>query len=429
MPAFSLPRCVLGVATAATQIEGGELDTNWHRWAAAGRIADGSSPARAADHWNRVTEDVALLKELGIRHYRMGLEWARLEPDDGNFDPEAFAHYRDELTSLHDAGITTLVTLHHFTLPGWFVDSGGWLAADAVPTFLRFVEKVVTELGDLGAEWITINEPNIYATQAYLFGTWPPGQRSFPRSIAVMRALAGAHIAAYVRIHELQPHARVAAAHHLRVFAPAQRRNPAHRAGAVLTRYLFQGALVKAFNTGRSAWPLRAPKGVRPGRYFDFHAINYYSRSTVRGIGDGVAAGADVNDLGWEIYPAGLVEVASWMSVHYPGVPVFLTENGTCDTTDSFRSRFLYDHLAGIAASDLPIERYYHWCFTDNWEWAEGEAARFGLVQLDFATQHRAVKDSGRFYADIIANGGVTEAAHERWVAGQKYPTNAAVQP
>ena len=429
MPAFSLPRCELGVATAATQVEGGDADTNWHRWAEAGRIPDGSSPARAADHWNRVSEDVALLSELGVRHYRMGLEWARLEPVDGIFDPDAFAHYRDELTRLQNAGITTLVTLHHFNLPGWFAESGGWLAADAVPTFLRFVEKVVAELGDLAAEWITINEPNIYATQGYLFGTWPPGQRSFPRTIAVMRSLAAAHIAAYLRVHELQPHARVAAAHHLRVFAPAQRRNPVHGVSATASRFLFQGAVVQAFNTGRSAWPLRLPKGTRPGRYYDFHAINYYSRSTVRGIGGGVAADVAVNDLGWEIYPPGLVEVAGWLSARYPGVPVYITENGTCDATDSFRSRYLYDHLAQIAASSLPIERFYHWCFTDNWEWAEGEAARFGLVHLDFPTQQRTIKDSGRFYADVIANRGVTEAAHERWVAGRHYPSNAPVSP
>ena len=427
MPAFSLPRCVLGVATAATQVEGGELDTNWHRWAAAGGIRDGSSPARAADHWDRVAEDIALLSELGIRHYRMGLEWARLEPEPGRFDPEAIAHYRDELTRLRDAGITPLVTLHHFSLPGWFVDSGGWLAPDAVPTFLRLVEKAVAELGDLAAEWITINEPNVYATKGYLYGEWPPGERSFPRTVAVMQALAAAHIAAYVRIHELQPHARVAAAHHLRVFAPAQRRNPVHGVGAAASRYLFQGALVQAFNTGRSAGPLRAPKGVRPGRYYDFHAINYYSRSTVRGIGDGVAARADVNDLGWEIHPSGLIELAAWMSARYPGVGVYITENGTCDATDSFRSRYLYDHLARIAASCLPIERYYHWCFTDNWEWAEGEAARFGLVHLDFATQQRTIKDSGRFFADIIAERGVTPTAYERWVAGQHYPSNIEV--
>ncbi len=425
MPAFSLPRCELGVATSATQVEGGELDTDWHRWADAGRIRDETSPARAADHWNRVAEDVALLSELGIRHYRMGLDWVRLEPTPGRFDQDAIAHYRDELTRLREAGIKPLVTLHHFTLPGWFVDAGGWLAPDSVATFLRFVELAVREFGDLAEEWITINEPSIYATKSYVDSEWPPGDHSYVRMIRVLQALVAAHLAAYLRIHELQPHARVAIAHHLRVFAPAQRRNPVHGISALVARHLFQGAVVRAATTGRFTPPLWVPKGIRPGRYCDFHAINYYSRSTVSGLVDGVATDVDVNDLGWEIYPAGLVELAAWLNRHHPGIPIYITENGTCDAGDSFRSRFVYEHLAQVAASSLPIERYYHWCFTDNWEWAEGEAARFGLVHLDYPTQQRTIKDSGRFYADIIANGGVTEAAYDQYVAGQQYPNNS----
>lgn len=424
MPGFSLPNCALGVATAATQIEGGDLDTNWHRWAAAGRIHDGSSPIRAADHWNRVGQDTALLSALGIRNYRMGLEWARLEPVAGQFDSDAFAHYRDELTRLRDAGITPLVTLHHFSLPGWFEDAGGWLAPSAVRTFLRFVEKVVAELGELVDEWITINEPSVQAVKGYVYGEWPPGERSLPRTIAVLQTLVEAHIAAYLLIHELQPQALVGQAHHLRVFRRKQRFNPLHALATVGGRHLFQGVVVRAAGTGRFLAPLRTPRGVRPGRYYDFQAINYYTRNTVRGIADEMATGVPVNDLGWEVYPPGLVELAAWVHLLCPG-PIWITENGTCDAADAFRSRYIYEHLAVIAASDLPIERYYHWCFTDNWEWAEGEAAKFGLVKLDFATQERTVKESGRFYADVIAHRGVTPAAYDRWVADQRYPISA----
>ena len=424
MTVFSLPGCELGVATAATQIEGGDADTNWHRWADAGRIGDGSSPSRAADHWNRVAEDVALLAELGVRHYRMGIEWARVEPSPGEFDPAAIDHYRDELGRLRAAGITPLVTLQHFNLPGWLSGTGGWLRPDATAVFLRYTRRMVTELRDLAGDWITVNEPNIYAVQGYRFGVWPPGEHSLVRTIAVLQVLAEAHLAAYELIHDLQPDARVGVANHLRVFAPAQRGNPVHQVAAAGSRYLFQGAILAAMSTGRFRAPLRRPKGVRPGRYYDFQGINYYTRSTVSGLADGVAAGADVNDLGSEIHPDGLLDVARWVHDRYPG-PIWITENGTADATDRFRARFICEHLARIAASDLPIERYYHWCFTDNWEWAEGEAARFGLVHLDFDTQLRTVKDSGRFYADVIAHRGVTQAAHDRWVAGREYPTNA----
>lgn len=425
MHTFSLTGCALGVATAATQIEGGDLDTNWHRWAAAGRIADGSSPARAADHFRRVDEDIALLGELGVRHYRMGIEWARVEPTPGHFDAEAIAHYRDEVAALRAAGIAPLVTLHHFNLPGWWVDQGGWLGPEPVAVFTRFARRMVAELSEWVNEWIPINEPNVYATEGYLWGNWPPGERSPRRTIAVMQALAQAHIAAYLLIHSLQPDARVGTASHVRAFAPANPRNPLHRGASWAAERLFQRSLLKAMSTGVFDLPFRRPAGVVAGHYYEFQGVNYYARSTVRSLGDGVGAGVPVNDLGWEIYPAGLIECCQWIHDMYPG-PLYITENGTCDNTDSFRARYLYDHFAQIAASRLPIERYYHWCFTDNWEWAEGEAARFGLVELDYASQTRTIKQSGRFFADIVAHGGVTEDAYARWVQHQQYPTNAA---
>ena len=424
MPGFSLAGCALGVASAATQIEGGELDTNWHRWAASGGAPDGSSPARAADHWNRVGIDTALLAELGVRHYRLGIEWARVEPSPGQFDDAAIEHYRAELAGLREAGVRPLVTLHHFNLPAWLVDAGGWLGTDATDSFLRFVRRMVTALGDEVDEWIPINEPNVYATYGYLFGLWPPGDRSYRRTIAVLQTLAAAHIAAFQLIHELQPGARVGTAIHLRVFAPADRRNPIHQLGAKASDHLFQRAPLRAMSTGRFPLPLRRPSWVRPGRYYDFQGINYYTRSTVRGLADGVAENVDVNDLGWEIHPEGLAEVSGWVHAAYPG-PIYITENGAADAADAFRARFLHDHLAVVAASELPIERYYHWCFTDNWEWAEGEVPRFGLVELDYETQERSVRESARFYADVIANSGVTADAYAHWVTGQEYPTNA----
>lgn len=423
MPGFSMAGCELGVASAATQIEGGQLDTNWHRWAASGGAVDGSSPARAADHWNRVSEDTSLLAEMGIGHYRLGIEWVRVEPSPGEFDPAAIGHYREELSGLRAAGVRPLVTLHHFNLPGWLADAGGWLAPEATEAFLRFVRRMVTDLGDIVDEWIPINEPNVYAVNSYLFGLWPPDEHSYRRTIRVLEILATAHIAAYELIHRLQPEAKVGTATHLRVFAPANPLNPWHQLAAHINDHLFQRAPLRAMSTGRFPAPLRRPSWVRPGRYYDFQGINYYTRSTVSGLANGVASNVPVNDLGWEVFPSGLGEVAAWVHTAYPA-PIYVTENGTADAADAFRSRYLYDHLAVVAASGLPIQRYYHWCFTDNWEWAEGESARFGLVALDFESQQRMIRASGRFYADVIANRGVTAAAYQRWVAGQEYPTN-----
>ena len=420
--ALSLTGCELGVATAATQIEGGNADTNWHRWAAQpGRISDNSTPARAADHWNRVPQDIALLGELGIRHYRMGLEWARIEPAPGEFDTGALDHYADELTQLRDAGITPLVTLHHFSNPWWLEETGAFAGHHAVGVFERYVRRVVSALGPLVGEWITINEPNVYATKGYVEGTWPPGHHSIREALAVMQNLAEAHIRAYGIIHEEFPGARVGVANHLRIFRPKCAWNPTHQASSAGARYLFQNAIMRAMSYGQFRAPFIQPSGVRPGRYYDFQGINYYTRSTVSGLSDGVAAGVDVNDLGWEIYPDGLRILCRQVAAAYPG-PIYITENGTPDVADSFRSLFIYDHLRAMRACGANVERYYHWCFTDNWEWADGETPRFGLVALDYETQERTIKDSGRFYADIVKNSGITQEAYDRWVAGRSYP-------
>jgi len=410
---FRLDGVLLGVATAATQIEGGCDTTNWADWAKTpGHIADGTTPVRATGHWERWREDTDLMASLGIQTYRFGVEWARLEPQPGVFSDEAFAHYRDEITLLRDKGIRPLLTLHHFNNPRWFESMGAFEHPDCIPIFLRFVERVVTELGDLVEDWCTINEPNVYATFGYLYGVFPPGLKSLPRTLRVMTNLAHAHITAYELIHALRAGkpTRVTFAVHLRVFDPANPANPVHRALARAQEFLFQEAVTEAMCTGRFRMPLRRPAGIREGRYYDALGINYYSRSWVSKIGDAARPGAELNDLGWEIYPEGLERVARWAHDRWPA-PIWVTENGTADNTERFRTQFLHDHLEIVSAAratGLPFERFYHWCFVDNWEWAEGEVPRFGIVALDYATQERTVKPSGRFYADVIAAGGVT---------------------
>lgn len=423
---FPLGDLRLGVASAPTQIEGGDRANSWFDWASLpGRIADGTSPVVATDHWERWPQDTALLADLGIGIYRMGIEWARIEPRPGQFDEGAIEHYRQELSALRDAGITPLVTLHHFTNPSWFEAMGAWTHDLAVDIWLRFVRLAVSEFGDLVSEWTTINEPNVYATMGYLFGLFPPGRRNaFGDLRTVLRQMAIAHCKAYRIIHELQPgpDTKVGFAHHLRVFDPLNPRNPAHRALTATNRYLFQGVLTDAMLGGSFDKALGGqPADVDPGRYYDYIGINYYSRTAVSGIADGRFPASPVSDLDWEIYPQGLVRVAREVTQRHPG-PVWVTENGTADAADAFRSRFIHDHLAAMVTSALPFERYYHWCFVDNWEWAEGETARFGLVALDNATQERTVRDSGRFFSGIIAAGGVTEELYAAHVEHQRYP-------
>ncbi|KGN37739.1 glycoside hydrolase family 1 protein [Knoellia subterranea] len=421
---FSTRDLLIGTATASLQIEGGDRNNNWYDWASLpGTIKDGSTPLRATDHWNRWREDTALMAELGLQVYRMSVEWSRIEPRPGEFDSAVLDRYREEIDAIRAAGIQPLVTLHHFSHPSWFQGLGEWTSDAAPDLFLRFVDTVVRALGDRVADWVTINEPNVYAVQGHLFGEAPPARRSWTGVRKVLRHMAIAHCRAYRRIHELVPDARVGFAHHARVFEPRNPRNPFHRAMTAFDRTLFQDVIADAMLGGRFARVLgSAPDDIAPGRYYDYLGINYYSRTAVTGISDGTFPGAPVNDLGWEIHPAGLIDVARDLHRRYPA-PIWVTENGTADAADAFRARFVHDHLAAIAGSDLPFERYYHWCFVDNWEWAEGESQRFGIVALDYETQERTVRDSGRFLAQVIADGGVTRANHDRFVAPQAYST------
>lgn len=315
MPTLQLNRLSLGVASTAPQIEGGRVDHSWMDWADRGHIRDGSSPARVNDHYRRFSEDAALMESQGMRDYRFGVGWARIEPEPGQFDDSALVHYREKLLDLQARGIRPQLTLHHFTNPMWFERMGAFTRLKNVPHFLRFVEHTVRALCDRISEYITTNEPNVYATNGYFFGAWPPGEASFSRTLYVMSVLCAAHIAGYACIHRVRRElgfgdTRVAFANHLRVFVPKNPRHRLHRAAAALSERFFQGSLSLAVTAGRFRFPLRNLSAAKPGRYCDFHAVNYYTRSTVSGLADGVRENAPVNDPGWGIYPPGIAECA-----------------------------------------------------------------------------------------------------------------------
>ena len=410
---------LLGAASAATQIEGGDQNNNWYDWYRQGYVKDDSDPSVATDHYHRWQEDLALMKEMGLQCYRMGIEWSRVEPMDGYFDEEAIAHYRQEIQALHDAGIPVLLTLHHFSNPLWLEERGAFAERDNITYYLRYVRKMVESLGDLVSEYITVNEPNVYAFNSYFQGIWPPGHKSFLEMGRVMTNLAAAHIEAYglIRKTRLQmgfQDTKVGFANHLRVFTPKDETNPVHRFWASRIEQLFQGSLTRAMCMGKASFPIGSHPSIVPGRYCDFHGVNYYTRSTVSGPADGTAENCATNDLGWEIYPQGIVQVCQKLHDLLPR-PIYITENGTCDNADRFRARYIAEHLQALSESDLPIERYYHWCFCDNWEWIEGTSARFGLVHVDYETQKRTIKRSGEFYQKLIAAHGVSEDLYQEY--------------
>lgn len=416
---------LLGAASAATQIEGGECGHNWNDWYHRGNITDGSDPARSTGHYNLWREDADLMAEMGLKAYRLGIEWARLCPAEDKVDESAIEHYRKELAYLHEKGISVLLTIHHFTNPMWFEEKGGFTRSENIKYYLDLVALVVRSFGDLVSEYITINEPNVYATNSYYFGSWPPGEKSFRKAMSVMSNMSVCHIRAYGLIHKMRREmgyrdTKVSFAIHMRVFDPAHPANPWHRICAMFLEHFFQSAITQAMCFGRFNWPLKASSQTEYGEYCDFIAVNYYTRSAVSGFKDGVRKNAPKNDLGWEIYPEGIVRCSEKIYSRIKR-PIYISENGTCDNTDTFRCRYIYEHLRAISESGLPVERYYHWCFCDNFEWIEGEHARFGLVHVDYETQKRTIKRSGAFYSEVIRAGGATDEIFDKYVKSQEY--------
>ena len=199
----------LGVAMSAAQVEGESAGGVWDDWAARGKIRDGSSPRTAGGHYGRVAGDALLMKEMRVQCCRTGVSWARTEPRRGETDYAALAHYRDELALYRAYGVEPILTLHHFDEPVWFAREGGFLSEKGRADYLSFVGRTVRALRGVCDTFITVNEPNIYAYNGYLYGLWPPGRRSPGAARAALRGMAESHIAAYRLIHELAPEAKV----------------------------------------------------------------------------------------------------------------------------------------------------------------------------------------------------------------------------
>ncbi len=385
------PPFLWGAATSSHQIEGGQ-NNDWTDFEdqGGGRGRSGL----AADHWHRWREDFSYLRTLGLNSYRLSLEWSRIEPTPGHFDRSVLDHYRTMTDSLLDLGIIPLVTLHHFTLPHWVKEKGGFLNRHASEWFVRYVKTAVDCLGDRVNFYVTINEPMVLVVMGYLMALWPPEKRGFGRALYLINRLSAIHRDAYAAIKGAHQKAWVGLAHHVIAFHPFTDTIADRLTGRVL-HYLMNQRFMKMV-----------------GEAQDFIGINYYTRQYAhwsRGLHPiQNKPGQLVSDLGWEVYPRGLLEVLKSLPTF--NKPIFITENGIATRNEALRTTYLAGHLNVIGQAQrlgLDIRGYFHWSLLDNFEWAEGYSPRFGLVGVDYATQKRTIKNSALIYRDIIrANQG-----------------------
>ena len=419
-----------GTATAAHQVEGGAAHSDWAEWEKRpGAIKENGSAAVSCDWWGgRWREDFDRAAADGHTAHRLSVDWSRIEPKLAMWDEDALDHYRQMVKGLRERGLEPMVTLHHFTNPLWLMEKGGFENLAALDYFERFARKVVKALGEYVDLWCTFNEINTYAYNSYAEGIWPPGKKDLPSCFKVVRHILMAHALAYRAIHELQPQAKVGIAQPIILFDPARLDfAPDSWVGRFQAR-AFNEAIPHALHTGRLLFPVGGWNERLPqlAGTMDYVGVNYYTRRLTAfdlsqpGALFGRtfhAPAAEVDNVGLnELYPEGLYRVVKWANGF--GKPILITENGWGDSDESRRTRALLLHLRQLWRAhnfNWPVQAYYYWTLVDNFEWERGWTQRFGLYELDLATQTRAPRPAAKLYAEICKTNTLTSDMTARY--------------
>ncbi len=395
-----------GAATSAHQVEGNNHN-DWTEWekANAERLAKESQSryahwmknwsdiklkaqnpknyisGKAADHYNRFREDFDIAKSLGHNAHRFSIEWSRIEPEEGKFDEKEIEHYREVIKALRERGLEPFVTLWHWTMPVWFTNNGGFEKRENIKYFVRFCDRVVSELKSEVKFWIVLNEPNIYSGMSYIRGEWPPQKKSYLMFLRVFSNLIEAYNHVYDAIHNINPEVSVGIAQSVNYFEGWI---------APVVRWFWVNRFLNRINN-----------------HLDFIGVNYYYRRLIRGFNFDAGEGQRT-DMGWEIHPEGIYNALKGLSGYHK--PIYITENGIADARDAKREKFIGEHLRWLARAlgeGVDIRGYFHWSLLDNFEWDKGFWPRFGLVEIDYKTLERKIRPSGYVYAKIAKNNAI----------------------
>ncbi|MFE5534876.1 GH1 family beta-glucosidase [Streptomyces sp. NPDC056492] len=436
----ALPRqFAWGTATSAYQIEGavaedGRAPSIWDTFShTPGAVDGGHTGDTACDHYHRWREDIALMRELGTNAYRMSVAWPRVVPGgDGPANAKGLAFYDRLVDGLLDAGITPSITLYHWDLPQSLQDRGGWPERATAEHFAAYAGLVASRLGDRVTQWATLNEPLCSAWIGHLEGRMAPGWTDLTAAVRASYHLLLGHGLATQAVRAAAPGARIGIVNNLSTIEPATD-GEADRAAAVrmdghVNRWWLDPVHGRGFPADmREVYAVDLPE--RPGdpaviaAPLDWTGLNYYFPQTVAADPAGPAPyarqidrpGVPRTGMDWEVDAGGLETLLMRLTEEYGARRIHVTENGSsyADTVaadgsvhDPERARYLTGHLAACARAarrGAPLAGYYAWSLLDNFEWAYGYDKRFGLVRVDYATQRRTVKTSGRRYAEVIA--------------------------
>ncbi len=428
---------VWGAATAAYQIEGavhedGRGVSIWDTFShTPGKIVHDDNGDAACDHYHRYREDIALVAELGVKAYRFSVSWTRVFPDGtGSLNHAGLDFYSRLVDELLEHGITPYLTLYHWDLPQALQDRGGWTNRETIDAYLRFADVVSRRLSDRVPYWVTFNEPWVIAFVGNLIGEHAPGLHDLHAAVQVAHHVMVAHGKAVdlLRANGAKQVGMVLDPTHVEAASDSpEDRAAAWRMDGYINRWyldpLFKGSYPA------DMFELLGEPECKPGdmetiaKPIDFLGINYYQRAVV-GDGDDpllhlryLHPEGEYTAQDWEVSPEGLYHLLTQIARDYNPPPMYVTENGAAyddvledgQVHDEQRRSYIQRHLEQVLRAcqgGVDVRGYFAWSLLDNFEWAWGYDKRFGIVYVDYPTQQRIVKDSGRWYQQVAKNNG-----------------------
>lgn len=409
-PELKFPKNFLwGAATSAHQVEGRQHN-QWTVWELENAKAlatqaryhyddldswpdikqDATTPAnyvsgKATNHYELYEQDIELVRRMHMNAFRFSVEWSRIQPEKDAWNGEAVEHYKEVLAALKERGIEPVVTLFHFTLPVWFAEQGGFERSSNIRYFVSFAERILQELGPTVKYVITINEPEVYATESYLKGVWPPQVQSKKRFVRVLKNLAQAHNKVARVVHGMSRRYKVSVAKNSVYAYPGDDSWLSVRSAAI-TQYFMDDYFIK-----------------KVIKQCDFLGVNYYQSARIYGYR---AHNPDqrLSDMGWDMQPEYIERALERLYEKYQK-PLFVTENGLADANDDDRQWWLMQTILALQRSrDNGVELigYLHWSLTDNFEWNKGFWPRFGLCAVDYKTYERTPRASAVWFAKVL---------------------------
>lgn len=372
------------------QVEGG-IENN--DWAEAVRLNRTPPIGKACDFYNRYESDLDIAKSLHLNAFRFSIEWSRVEPEEGVFDENELAHYRDVARAVRARGMEPIVTLWHFSLPLWFVKRGSFRRSDAPQIFARYAEKVARALGPEVTFYLTMNEPMVWIGEhGRILGASPGFWPNPIEGMKTFEQLTRAHIAAYNALRRADHHTYIGIAKHNFSLVGT---NMLGKVCASLLRYF---------------WNRRFFEKIK--EHQDFIGIQFYQRIFFWQT-ELERSHAKRSDIGWQMHPQAIYDVI--MEARHYKKPIFITESGVADATDQYRGWFIEESLRAIHKSienGADVRGYFHWSLLDNYEFTKGFTMRFGLVHVDHQTQERTVRESARTYGEIARENAIRTNHH-----------------